>query len=90
MSDQPFWARRVHELGAGPPPVPRAYLSVKLLAEGIHRAVTNPTYRYRAGELGGAIRAEDGVDCAVRLFEEHVQMLGIKSKSELPPLRPAA
>jgi UDP:flavonoid glycosyltransferase YjiC (YdhE family) len=80
MSDQPFWARRVHELGAGPPPVPRGRLSARLLAEGIHRAVTIPAYQDRAAELSRALRAEDGVGCAVRLFEEHLQALGLPSK----------
>jgi sterol 3beta-glucosyltransferase len=90
MSDQPFWARRVHELGAGPLPVPRGRLSVRRLAEGIHHAVTNPAHRARAAELGRAIRAEDGVGCAVRLFEEHAQTLGLPLKKTAVALRPSA
>jgi sterol 3beta-glucosyltransferase len=80
MSDQPFWARRVHELGAGPPPVPRNRLSVRRLSEAICNAVSNPAYREQAAIMGRALRAEDGVGCAVRLVEQHIQELGLKSK----------
>jgi UDP:flavonoid glycosyltransferase YjiC (YdhE family) len=75
MSDQPFWARRVHELGAGPAPVPRARLTAQRLGDAILRAVTESTHRQRAAELGRALRAEDGVMLAVRLVEQHVRTL---------------
>jgi UDP:flavonoid glycosyltransferase YjiC (YdhE family) len=75
MSDQPFWARRVHELGAGPRPVPRQQLSAARLADAIRRAATDPGHRERAAQVGRALRAEDGVGRAVRLFDEHVGTL---------------
>ena len=75
MSDQPFWARRVYELGAGPRPVPRERLSAPRLADAIRRAATDPKHRARAAQVGSALRAEDGVGRAVQLFEEHVRTL---------------
>src|SRR5205085_9800505 len=71
--DQPFWARRVFELGAGPPPLPRKRLTAERLARGIRAAVTDPRLRERAALLGKQIRAEDGVGRAVSLFQAYVE-----------------
>ncbi|MFL5242997.1 MAG: glycosyltransferase [Gemmataceae bacterium] len=71
-SDQPFWGRRVFQLGLGPRPVPRSELSVERLAEAIREAVGNPALRLRATEVGRQIRAEDGVGRAVELFQEYI------------------
>ncbi len=71
MSDQPFWARRVHALGVGPKPIPRERLTAERLARGIHRAVHDPAIRLRAVDLGRRMRAEDGVGRAVELIEQY-------------------
>jgi UDP:flavonoid glycosyltransferase YjiC (YdhE family) len=65
FGDQPYWGRRVAELGVGPAPIPRKRLTVEVLAGAIDRAVTDPVLRRRAAELGTKIRAEDGVARAV-------------------------
>ncbi len=70
MSDQPFWARRVHRLGAGPRPLVRKTLAAESLAAGLATAVGDPAIRKRAAELGVLIRAERGVDRAVELFHQ--------------------
>jgi sterol 3beta-glucosyltransferase len=70
MSDQPFWARQVHRLGAGPPPLPRKRLSLQTLAQGLEATVGEPAYQRRATDLGAQIRAERGVDRAVEVFHE--------------------
>jgi sterol 3beta-glucosyltransferase len=67
FGDQPFWGRRVHELGIGPAPVPFRTLTVDGLAQAIHTALTDEAMRRRAGELGAKIRAEDGVARAVEV-----------------------
>jgi UDP:flavonoid glycosyltransferase YjiC (YdhE family) len=72
MADQPFWARRVFALGAAPPPVPRKRLTAERLTAAIHAAVTDPAIRRNAADLGGKVRAEDGVDRAVEMFERYV------------------
>lgn len=74
MSDQPMWARRLHELGAAPPPLPRKQLTARRLAEAIRRAVTDPNIRVRAAELGERLRAEDGVGRAVEAFHRHLSI----------------
>jgi UDP:flavonoid glycosyltransferase YjiC (YdhE family) len=70
FGDQPFWARRVRELGAGPAPVPRRRLTVDRLAAAIREAVTDREMRRHAAELGSRIRAEDGVARAVAIIEQ--------------------
>ncbi len=71
--DQPFWGRRVHELGVGPAPIPRRRLTVERLARAIHRATGDPAIRERAQELGRRIRQEDGVAQALSVLASYLQ-----------------
>jgi UDP:flavonoid glycosyltransferase YjiC (YdhE family) len=68
MSDQPYWGRRVHELGVGPRPIPRHTLTVGGLAAGLRRLAEDAGLRERAAALGSHIRAEAGVARAVALI----------------------
>lgn len=72
-ADQPFWARRAHELGVAPQAPSFAKLTRPALASAIGRAMTDDALRDRAAQLGELIRAEDGVATAVRWFEEQVR-----------------
>jgi hypothetical protein len=65
FADQPFWARRVFDLGAGPRPIPLKRLTAERLAGAVQIAVQDESVRARAAEVGEAIRAEDGVAQAV-------------------------
>ena len=69
MGDQPFWAKRVTELGVGPPPIPRRKLTAERLAAAITTATTDKNMRARAAALGKRIRAEDGVARAIEMIE---------------------
>jgi UDP:flavonoid glycosyltransferase YjiC (YdhE family) len=70
MSDQPFWGRRLHELGVGTMPIPRSKLTADNLAKAIIEAIGNPTLQEKATELGAKIRLEDGVSQAVDTIRE--------------------
>jgi sterol 3beta-glucosyltransferase len=72
MTDQFLWARRLHELGVGPPPIHRRKLTVDGLAEAIRTATGDELIRNRAAALGERIRSEDGVARAVEAFERGV------------------
>ena len=61
FGDQPFWANRVHALGAGPQSIPRRQLSAENLAAAITTAITDHAMRQRAAEIGRNLNAEDGV-----------------------------
>ena len=71
FGDQPFWARRVYELGVGPQPIPRRRLTANNLAEAIDHALSDSMIRTQAAALGARIRAEDGVARAVAIIEQH-------------------
>jgi UDP:flavonoid glycosyltransferase YjiC (YdhE family) len=69
FGDQPYWARRVADLGVGPEPVPRRRLTALALAAAIDQAVSDKAMRDRAAALGRRLRAEDGVGRAVEVIE---------------------
>ncbi|QEC48336.1 glycosyltransferase family 1 protein [Baekduia soli] len=68
MTDQFLWARRLHELGVAPEPIPRLELTAERLGEAIRVASGGVEMRGRAAALGQRIRAEDGVGRAVELI----------------------
>ncbi len=69
MADQPFWGRRVHALGVGPPPIPCRELTAGRLAAALRTALECPQTRRRAAWLGARVREEDGVARAVEAVE---------------------
>lgn len=76
VADQPAWAIRVAELGAGPRPIPFKELTAERLADAIGQAVSDAMMRESAGRIGERIRAEDGVGAAVEIFMSHVRRGG--------------
>jgi sterol 3beta-glucosyltransferase len=70
FGDQPFWGRRVAELGVGTEPIPRKQLTAKRLATAIHQAVTDQAMRQQAADLGAKIRAEDGMANVVDIVQK--------------------
>jgi sterol 3beta-glucosyltransferase len=74
--DQPFWARRVALLGAGPAPIPRSRLTADRLARAIGQAMGDQSMRERARDLGDRIRAERGIENAVQLITGNLARRG--------------
>ncbi|HOW66971.1 MAG TPA: glycosyltransferase [Candidatus Paceibacterota bacterium] len=75
FGDQPFWGRRLYELGVGPRPLAQKRLNSDALADAIHTAVTDDRMRLRAADLGEKIRGERGVDRAVEILREQFRRL---------------
>ncbi len=71
MMDQPFWGKRVADLGVGPKPISRKKLTSGSLAEAIKQAVNDQQMRQRAATLGEYIRAEDGIGEAVKVINHY-------------------
>ncbi|GGA51308.1 glycosyltransferase [Pelagibacterium lentulum] len=67
--DQPFWGRRIYELGCGPKPVRLRKLTPELLAEALRALDTNAGYARNAQILGEKLRAEDGTANAIKVIE---------------------
>ena len=70
FGDQPFWGQRVAELGVGSKPIPRKQLTAERLANAIREVVTNEDMRQRAAKLGKQIQTENGIESAVKIFNE--------------------
>ncbi|MDJ0949479.1 MAG: glycosyltransferase [Alphaproteobacteria bacterium] len=75
FGDQPFWGRRVLDLGAGPAPMPQKRLTAAALAEAI-RTAERPAVVARAAEIGAAMRTEPGADGAASALEAMVREPG--------------
>lgn len=71
-NDQFAWARRVHELGAGPQPIPRKKLTSPGLAAAIDSALA-PIMRAAAQDVGTSIRSEHGAAMAARIIADSAQ-----------------
>lgn len=73
FGDQFFWGWRVHEIGAGPKPIPRNKLTVANLTRAIQQAVYNENIKNKTLLISQQIRAENGVDTAVGMIEGFVK-----------------
>ncbi|MBI4046588.1 MAG: hypothetical protein HY371_07200 [Devosia nanyangense] len=67
--DQPYWGRRVYELGCGPKPVRLRKLTPETLATALQDLTTNASYRSHAQALGEKLQAEKGTDNAIKVIE---------------------
>ena len=70
LGDQPFWGRRVHDLGAGPRPLPLRRATPSSLADRILDLTSQERYRHRAAAVADGIRIEDGTGEAVKVLEQ--------------------
>jgi UDP:flavonoid glycosyltransferase YjiC (YdhE family) len=66
LADQPFWARRLHTLGAGTAPIPLPRLTAGRLAAALISATKNPRLPARAAAISARLAAEDGTNRIVR------------------------
>ncbi len=69
FGDQPFWGRRVQELGVGIGPLPQKELTAEQLAGALHAVTTNDRMRLRADKIGKRIQNEDGIAVAIKIIE---------------------
>jgi len=69
FGDQPFWGRRLHQLGAASRPIPQKKLTAQNLAAAIQEVTGNERIVAAAEELGRNIRNENGIQQAVTLLE---------------------
>ncbi|MFI6482424.1 glycosyltransferase [Nonomuraea sp. NPDC050663] len=68
FADQPFWGRRVRELGAGPEPLPVKGLRAGPLAARLQHAVQK--CHEKSAQLGRRLAVENGVKNAADLIEQ--------------------
>ena len=78
LGDQPFWGRRVHELGVGPRPLPLRRATSQALAASIIDLVSNAGYATAAGTLSAQLASEDGPADALRALEQIEVRAGLR------------
>lgn len=69
IADQPFWGRRIHELGLGPEPIPQRKLTTGKLKRALRVVTRSETIKENAATFGRRIRKEDGIARAMGLIE---------------------
>ncbi|MGL6162660.1 glycosyltransferase [Microbulbifer sp.] len=84
FGDQPFWAWRLEQLGVAPPALKRRGLTSAALYAGIRQGLSEPM-RQRAAELGGYLRAEDGVANAIAQLQSWELLPPAAPGDEFPP-----
>lgn len=70
MADQPYWGRRLYELGIGARPMRRQQLSAHRLAQAIHTMTATPQMQQRAQKLAQEVRGENGVGAAIQAIDK--------------------
>lgn len=71
-ADQPFWAKRMNELGVSTKPIPEKSMSVASLAERIAELTSHSTLSANAMALSDQILEERGVDRTVEFIERRL------------------
>lgn len=79
-ADQPYWGRRMADLGVAPPPIARKDLTAARLQRALEAALS-PGVRETAYALGERVRAEDGAGDAARLVDAHLHGSAQHTKS---------
>ncbi|RAR43883.1 glycosyltransferase [Paenibacillus sp. MDMC362] len=71
-ADQPFWAKRIYELGVSTKPIPEKSMSVASLAERIAELTSDSTLTANVMALSDKISEERGVDRTVEFIERRL------------------
>lgn len=69
FGDQPFWGKRVHDLGVGTQPIPQKRLDVEALVSALKDVTSDEDMIEAARVLGEKIREEDGVAKAIEIID---------------------
>ncbi len=75
-SDQPFWARRLVDLGVSSATIPHQKLSADNLAAAIRDTVADTSLRANASRLAARIAEEDGAGEALKIIEARLDAAG--------------
>ncbi|VAW19996.1 UDP-glucose:sterol glucosyltransferase [hydrothermal vent metagenome] len=67
--DQPYWGRRIHELGCGPEPVRLRKLTPDILARALYDLANNNSYAEAAQNIAEKLAQEDGPAKAILHIE---------------------
>ena len=68
-ADQPYWGKRLSDLGVAPKHIHRRNLTPERLAKRIQKVLDTPTMKERAEVLGKQMEPEDGLTTAIEMIE---------------------
>jgi len=86
--DQPYWGKRVYQLGCGPEPVRLRKLTPEILAQALHDLTTHAPYAENAALLSHKLRNEDGTAKAIKYIER--VMANYRSRPAVTTIRRAS
>lgn len=75
MADQPFWGRRLVELGVNVPSIKPKQITPARLADALLTLTQDNALQQRAADLGALLRAEDGLTATCDLVEQYATKL---------------
>lgn len=73
MADQPFWARRLTDLGVNVPPIAPKKITVENLTAALRTLTSDADLHRRAAEMGALIRAEGGLEAMCAVIERRAE-----------------
>jgi UDP:flavonoid glycosyltransferase YjiC (YdhE family) len=80
--DQPYWGRRIYELGCGPQPVRLRKLTPQILASALDDLANTPSFARCAEALSEKLKLEDGTNRAVDVIEETIADYGARRSDQ--------
>lgn len=72
-ADQPFWARRMKELGVATPPLKEKEMSVETFVQRIEDVTTHPGLRRTAERIANELNHEKGLEDTADFIEEKIK-----------------
>lgn len=72
IADQPFWGKRLADMGIGSAPLPYKQLSAEHLAQAIESAL-QPQMRKRSQTIAAQVRTEDGIARAIAFIKSRYE-----------------
>jgi UDP:flavonoid glycosyltransferase YjiC (YdhE family) len=78
--DQPYWGRRVHELGCGPAPVRLQKITADTLVNALRDLTETPSYVAAAERMSATLHAERGAERAVDEIEGVMQYFSVAQR----------
>jgi len=78
-ADQPFWGKRIEEMGIGPAPIPIKKATTENLILAIKQS-NSEAIKNKAAKIGLQIQTEQGVEKAVVMIEKHAEMFFREAK----------
>ena len=73
FGDQPFWGRRLFDLGVAAKSILHEELNTDNLSQAIVKVISDADIRDRATALGEKVRSEDGIGAAVDLISKFLE-----------------